>query len=57
MYAATSHRTAPLRAVSSRAPVATRRSRVRSALLRRWREAQRAAAMNVPVGTVKRGRA
>ncbi|AJT64890.1 hypothetical protein [Streptomyces chattanoogensis] len=57
MYAATAHRQAPLRAVSSRAPVATHRSRLRAALLRRWREAQRAAAMNVPVGTVKRGRA
>ncbi|MFF4951598.1 hypothetical protein ACWC2K_08755 [Streptomyces chattanoogensis] len=57
MYAATAHRTAPLRAVSSRAPVATHRSRLRAALLRRWREAQRAAAMQVPVGTVKRGRA
>ncbi|GAO05905.1 hypothetical protein NCG97_14770 [Streptomyces lydicamycinicus] len=57
MYAATSHRTAPLRAVSARAPVATHRSRLRAALLRQWREAQRCAAMNVPAGTVKRGRA
>ncbi|WP_157880184.1 hypothetical protein [Streptomyces natalensis] len=57
MYATATHRTAPLRAVGSRAPVATRRSRLRTALLHRWREAQRAAAMNVVAGTVKRGRA
>ncbi|MFG2135530.1 hypothetical protein [Streptomyces sp. NPDC048650] len=57
MYAAAPYRGAALRAVSSRAPVATRRSRLRVALLRRWREAQRAAAMQVSVGTVKRGRA
>lgn len=45
-------RTAP----SCSAP-ATPVARLRAALLRQWREAQRAAAMNVPVGTVKRGRA
>lgn len=57
MYAAAPHRGAALRAAGPRAPVADRRSRLRAALLRGWREAQRAAAMNVPVGTVKRGRA
>ncbi len=56
MYVATPHGGA-LRAVGSRAPAASPRSRMRAALLRQWREAQRAAAMNVPVGTVKRGRA
>ncbi|MFJ6746850.1 hypothetical protein ACIQNI_01460 [Streptomyces sp. NPDC091266] len=56
MYAATTHRGA-LRAVASRAPAATPRARLRAALLLRWREAQRSAAMNMPAGTVKRGRA
>ncbi|MFE0374357.1 hypothetical protein ACFW1M_01995 [Streptomyces inhibens] len=56
MYAATT-RSGAVRAVGSRAPAATPRSRLRAALLRHWREAQRCAAMNVPTGTVKRGRA
>ncbi|MBL1091781.1 hypothetical protein ACWCXK_12235 [Streptomyces sp. NPDC001739] len=56
MYAATPRHGA-VRAVGSRAPVASRRTRLRAALLRRWREAQRAAALGVPTGTVKRGRA
>ncbi|MEV7378040.1 hypothetical protein [Streptomyces lydicus] len=56
MYAATPSGGA-LRAVGSRAPAATPRARLRAALLRQWREAQRCAAMNVPTGTVKRGRA
>ncbi|GGU83084.1 hypothetical protein GCM10010211_56310 [Streptomyces albospinus] len=56
MYAVASHRGAA-RAVTPRAPAAGRRARLRAALLRHWREAQRAAAMNMPTGTVKRGRA
>ncbi|MGW1375350.1 hypothetical protein ACWD6P_13890 [Streptomyces sp. NPDC002446] len=56
MYAATP-RGGAVRAVGSRAPAASPRARLRAALLRQWREAQRAAAMNVPAGTVKRGRA
>ncbi|MEV5598229.1 hypothetical protein [Streptomyces sp. NPDC052496] len=31
--------------------------RLRAAVQRRWHEAQRAAAMQIPAGTVKRGRA
>ncbi|UQA93484.1 hypothetical protein [Streptomyces halobius] len=56
MYAAARrppHHQLLLRSVRPHAP----EGRLRTALLRRWREAQRAAAMNVPVGTVKRGRA
>ncbi|GES31286.1 hypothetical protein AB0G60_13580 [Streptomyces angustmyceticus] len=56
MYAATTHRGA-VRAVGSRAPAATPRARLRAGLLRHWREAQRCAALNIPTGTVKRGRA
>ncbi|MGD3106823.1 hypothetical protein [Streptomyces sp. YGL11-2] len=56
MYAAAPYRGAA-RAVTPRAPAAGRRARLRAALLRHWREAQRATAMNVPTGTVKRGRA
>lgn len=56
MYAATP-RGGAIRAVGSRAPAASPRARLRTALLRQWREAQRAAALNVPAGTVKRGRA
>ncbi|MGW7575274.1 hypothetical protein [Streptomyces sp. NPDC054765] len=56
MYAATTHRGA-IRAVGSRAPAATPRARLRATLLRHWREARRCAALNVPTGTVKRGRA
>ncbi|MCB5911774.1 hypothetical protein [Streptomyces pinistramenti] len=55
MYPATPHGGA-LRAVRvprAQAPAA----RLRTALLRHWRQAQRAAAMNVRTGTVKRGRA
>ncbi|MFG2227868.1 hypothetical protein ACIBK8_17640 [Streptomyces sp. NPDC050161] len=55
MYPATPHGGA-LRAVRvprDPAPAA----RLRIALKRHWREAQRAAAMNVLAGTVKRGRA
>ncbi|MFK0296262.1 hypothetical protein ACIQU6_38110 [Streptomyces sp. NPDC090442] len=56
MYAAAPHRGA-VRAVIPRAPAAGPRARLRAVLLRQWRHAQRAAAMNVPAGTVKRGRA
>ncbi|MFE4022126.1 hypothetical protein ACFXPZ_32825 [Streptomyces sp. NPDC059101] len=56
MYAAAPHRGAA-RAVVPRAPAASPRARLRAALLRQWRQAQRAAALNVPVGTVKRSRA
>jgi hypothetical protein len=56
MYAATPHGGA-LRAAASRAPAAGPAARLRAGLLRHWREAQRAAAMQVPAGTVKRGRA
>ncbi|MGY5124774.1 hypothetical protein [Streptomyces nigrescens] len=56
MYTATT-RGGVLRAVGSRAPAATPRTRLRASWLRHWREAQRCAAMNVPTGTVKRGRA
>ncbi|MCZ1007915.1 hypothetical protein [Streptomyces lydicus] len=56
MYAATTHR-GVVRAVGSRAPAATPRARLRAGLLRHWREAQRCAALNMPTGTVKRGRA
>ncbi|MCK7622962.1 hypothetical protein MUU72_07600 [Streptomyces sp. RS10V-4] len=56
MYAAAPYRGAT-RAVASRAPAAGPRARLRAALLRQWRQAQRTAAMNVPAGTVKRGRA
>ncbi|WP_438486301.1 hypothetical protein [Streptomyces sp. S186] len=56
MYAAAPHRGAA-RAVVPHAPAASPRARVRAALLRRWRRAQRAAALNVPAGTVKRGHA
>ncbi|MFD9816713.1 hypothetical protein [Streptomyces sp. NPDC059080] len=54
MYPATPHGVAPRGAGVPHAPVLPR---LRAALRRRWREAQRAAAMNVPAGTVKRGRA
>ncbi|WP_411145407.1 hypothetical protein [Streptomyces sp. x-80] len=64
MYAAAPRRGA-VRATAPRAPAAGATShtaagataRLRTALLRHWREAQRAAARNVPAGTVKRGRA
>ncbi|MER6049441.1 hypothetical protein ABT168_18630 [Streptomyces sp. NPDC001793] len=56
MYAAAPHRGAT-RAVVLRAPAASPRARLRTALLRRWRQAQHAAALGVPAGTVKRGRA
>ncbi|MFD7107304.1 hypothetical protein [Streptomyces celluloflavus] len=62
MYAAAPRRGA-VRATAPRAPAAPPRTaagvtaRLRTALLRHWREAQRAAARNVPAGTVKRGRA
>ncbi|GGN60863.1 hypothetical protein ACFXN2_16135 [Streptomyces kronopolitis] len=56
MYVATT-RGGALRAVGSRAPAATPRARLRAGLLRHWREAQRCAALNIPAGTVKRGRA
>ncbi|WP_275463258.1 hypothetical protein [Streptomyces noursei] len=56
MYAAAPHRGAA-RAVAPHAPAASPRARLRAALLRQWRQAQRAAALNVAAGTVKRGRA
>ncbi|GGX15582.1 hypothetical protein [Streptomyces noursei] len=56
MYAAAPYRGAG-RAVVPRAPAASPRARLRAALFRQWRQAQRAAVLNVPVGTVKRGRA
>ncbi|WP_159048714.1 hypothetical protein [Streptomyces sp. NRRL F-4489] len=57
MYAAAPYRGAARAAAVGRAPVAGPRARLRAALLRQWRQAQRAAALNVPAGTVKRGRA
>ncbi|MEU7182417.1 MULTISPECIES: hypothetical protein [Streptomyces] len=59
MYAAAPRRGA-VRAAAPAAPprpAAGVTARLRTALLRHWREAQRAAARNVPAGTVKRGRA
>ncbi|WP_185994051.1 hypothetical protein OG422_19615 [Streptomyces sp. NBC_01525] len=54
MHHATPHGVALHGAGVPHAPVLPR---LRAALRRRWREAQRAAAMNVRTGTVKRGRA
>ncbi|MFF9477818.1 hypothetical protein [Streptomyces sp. NPDC014733] len=54
MYPATPHGAALRGARVPHTPVLPR---LRAALRRRWREAQRAAAMNVSTGTVKRGRA
>ncbi|GAA3165873.1 MULTISPECIES: hypothetical protein [Streptomyces] len=54
MYPATPHGVALRGARVPHTPVLPR---LRAALRRHWREAQRAAAMNVPAGTVKRGRA
>ncbi|MYT33268.1 MULTISPECIES: hypothetical protein [unclassified Streptomyces] len=57
MYAAAPHRGAARAVDLPRAPAASPRARLRAVLLRRWRQAQRAAALGVPAGTVKRGRA
>ncbi|MFF4601994.1 hypothetical protein ACFY12_04435 [Streptomyces sp. NPDC001339] len=48
---------AQVRTPGARARIRAAAEALTSAARRQWRQAQRAAAMNVPAGTVKRGRA